>query len=252
MEFKKEAYATWSNDATSLSYLFYKTKDNSISVSLKSETVSTELMHSVDGAFSETIYLYEDIVKYAAQLPLQNNSCIFLSLGLGLGYVEILICAYMFKHYPHVKFKIFSFEKEPELRVFFKKFIFDENDIPSIFKDSYNHIFNLFSQYYELSSLELKTFIKNSNIIFYEEYNLLTEVNEPINGLFFDAFSINTSPELWADDLINKILGSCHEHAAFATYAARTHLKRLLMEHGFKLEKKKGYGGKKESTFAFR
>ena len=252
MEYKKEPYDSWTNETNKMSYLFYKTKDDSISVSLKSENYSTELMHSVDGAFSETIYLYSDVLKYAL-----NNSIeiVFLSLGLGIGYIEILVCAYVLKNFPGKKFTLFSFEKEDDLRIFFQKFIFEE-EIPAVFQEAYTQILNLFCVHYEINYVELKNEIrnriKNNEIIFYGEYNLQTNLEAPINGLFFDAFSINTSPELWTDDLIEKILNSCATHAAFATYAARTQLKKLLVSHDFKLEKKKGYGGKKESTFAFR
>jgi len=251
MEYKKEAYTSWTNNSKSMTYLFYKTKDNSISVSLQAENYSTELMHSVDGAFSETIYLYEDIVKYV----FLNSEHTFLSLGLGMGYIEILVCAYVLKNFPEQKFQLFSFEKEEELRNFFKKFIFEE-EIPAPFQDAYTQILNLFCTHYDLNATQLKNEIKlrleKNEIILFKDYNLHTVLPEKVNGLFFDAFSINTSPDLWADELVGKILSSCSSYAAFATYAARTHLKKLLLQHDFILEKKKGYGGKKESTFAYK
>lgn len=254
MEYKKEPYESWTNSENNMTYLFYKTKDDSISVSLKSDSLSTELMHSVDGAFSETIHLYEDVVKYVFSQNLQQQPT-FLSLGLGMGYVEILVCAYVLKNHPNQPFKIFSFEKENDLRTFFKKFIFGE-EIPRVFQESYHQIINMFCSYYGISYDELKGGIKNrienNSIELFGEYNLHIQLEKLINGLFFDAFSFNTSPELWADELIEKILRSCAPKAAFATYASRSHLKKLLLGHGFTLEKKKGYGGKKESTFAYR
>lgn len=251
MEYKKEPYDSWTNLEKTMTYLFYKTKDNSISVSLKNENVSTELMHSVDGAFSETIYLYEDVVKYVLNNTHSSHN-IFLSLGLGMGYIEILVCAYTLKYFPNVNFKIYSYEKEPELREFFQKYILDK-EIPSVFQESYDSILKLFCEYYELNCVDLKKELRKGNIIFCHEYNNNVNVELPVNGLFFDAFSINTSPELWEDALIQKILKQCHKKcAAFATYAARTHLKKLLVEFGFQLQKKPGYGGKKESTFAFK
>lgn len=255
MSYIKEPYSHWTNSTNNLTYFFYKTKDNSISVSIKSENYSTELMHSVDGAFSETLYLYEDVVKYVFNHVENDKNCHFLSLGLGMGYVEMLVCAYAIKNFPNKNFTIFSFEKEKELKDFFIKFVFDEN-IPQIFKDTYVDIMQIFCNYYGLKTeelkLQLKNKIENKQIILYDEYNLQTNLNSSINGLFFDAFSFNTSPELWADELLEKILSSCENCAAFATYASRTHLKKLLLAHGFKLEKKQGYGGKKESTFACR
>lgn len=248
----KKHYGEWSNPTNDTSFLFYKTQDNSVSVSLTSATQSTELMHSVDGAFSETIYLYENVVKFVVDnnLPLH-----FLSIGLGIGYVEILICAYLLKHTITQPFQIFSFELEIDLRIFFSNF-FAEKEIPHLFKESYEQILNLYSSHYELQPLELKNFIKekieSKQIKFYEGFDLNSEIQETVYGVFFDAFSANTCPNLWTDILITKILNLCGPKAAFATYASRAHLKKALQEKGFYLEKKVGFGGKKESTFAFK
>ena len=255
MEYKKESYAAWKNSSNQISYLFYKTKDNSVSLSLQSEDESTELMHSVDGAFSETVYLYEDIVKTVLNNSHVNNKNVFLSLGLGLGYVEILVTAYFLKNCPSKKFKIYSYEKKEDLRCFFKKFIFGE-EIPFVFYECYKSIVVNFCQLYSLQEeqllQELKNRILNQEILFCEDYHLNTQIPEKINGLFFDAFSIKTSPDLWEDELIHQILNACDSNACFATYACRSHLKKLLVSHHFILQKKKGYGGKKQSTFAYR
>ena len=255
MDYQKIPYDSWTNEKSGMTYLFYKTKDESVSVSLKSETVSTELMHSVDGAFSETVYLYQDIIQYALKTCNSERKFNFLSLGLGLGYVEIMVCAYFLKHCPNENFTVFSYEENEDLRNFFYKFIFEEQ-IPAPFQQCYESILQNFSQLYslEINQLknELKRRISQSQILLEGSFSLETKINEPIHGLFFDAFSINTSPDLWEDSLLHHILGFCDEYTSFATYAARTHLKRVLLEHRYQLAKKKGYGGKKESTFAFR
>jgi len=250
MHFKKEPYATWKNTQNNTNYLFYRTQDNSISVSVQREGYSTELMHSVDGALSETIYLYEAVVKFACEnnLPLH-----FLSIGLGVGYIEILTCVYLFKHGNTGDFKIFSFESENDLVSFFKKYIYGE-DIPADFLNTYEFILHAYCAYYGTQASEIKEFIKhaveNKNLIFYGSYDLSTVLTDKISGVFFDAFSAGTAPELWTNELIGKILNSCDLKVSFATYASRAALKRLLIEHGFVLEKKAGYGGKRQSTFA--
>ncbi len=252
MEFKKVPYSSWVNVEKNISYLFYKTKDDSISVSLTAQNYSTELMHSVDGALTETIYLYESVVKHACKQNLPLN---FLSIGLGLGYIEILVCAYLLKYSPQSNFKIFSFEKESELTFFFKEYIL-ERAIPPDFEQTYNSIVESFCQQYALTFVELKRALKNAienkQIILYGEYALGVELDCPVSGVFFDAFSAGTAPELWTNELLSQIMQSCGPEASFATYASRTALKKQLLAHGFCLEKKPGYGGKKESTFAFK
>jgi hypothetical protein len=253
MEYQKIPYDQWKNPINNVTYFFYHTKDNSISVSLKSSEEDTELMHSVDGAFSETVYLYEDIVKYALEQNIQNP--VFLSLGLGLGYVEILVCCALLKQNSNQNITVFSYEKKEDLTNFFRCYFMGQ-DIPKPFFECYEDILSKFATHYDLPKNSIFDAVKKrlfrEEILLKSSFHQETKIEKPLNGLFFDAFSIKTSPDLWEEELIRKILGSCAPKASFATYACRSLLKSLLCEYQFTLHKKKGYGGKKQSTFATR
>lgn len=249
-----ESFAVWQNER--VSYSFFKTRDASTSISIQdpNSTFTTELMHSVQGAFTETVYLYEPVVEYA----LQNNLKLeFLSIGLGAGYIEVMVCAYILKHAPQLlsQIKIYSFEKEPELRDFFCAYFFDK-EIPTHFHACYNDVLQLNAKNYGLDTTVLKKHVQelleNKNIQMEPDFSLSTPLPTPVSGVFFDAFSANTSPELWTDALLEHVFRLCAPTASFATYAARASLKNKMKEHHFVFHKKIGFGGKKESTFGKR
>jgi hypothetical protein len=60
-----------------------------------------ETMHSLRGAFNETVYIYGTALDRARSAATRSSQLSFsprtLSLGLGLGYVEILSAAYALK-----------------------------------------------------------------------------------------------------------------------------------------------------------
>ncbi len=250
-----EAYASWHESSDSqMKYMFYKTKDGSPSVSMGNEYSRTELMHSTDGAFSETLYLYEPIVEFVAN---QCSNYTFLSVGLGLGYVEMMIVGYFLKQgiFDKDRFRIFSYEKDGSLKSFFYSFFLGDK-VPNLFYDTYTEIINMYAKHYVIAVHELKEAMKKAllqnNILLLSDFNLSTSVPEKVQGVFFDAFSAGTSPELWSSEALDHVFNQCDTPCALATYASRSDLKKALHRHGFELLKKQGYGGKKHSTFAQR
>ena len=81
--------------------------------------------------------------------------------------------------------------------------------------------------------------------------------------ILYDAYSPASSPELWQSDFLESFLANHVSHmsnishggtrtAVFASYASRTSLKQSLRKQGFILEKRKGFGSKRECTLAYR
>jgi len=250
--------SVWTSPQSGITFSFAHTNDSSYSVSLKSGDFSTEYMHSEAGAFSETIYLYEPVLQFALTNNLPPS---FLCVGLGIGYIELMCVAYFLKHAPHLieKIKIYSYEKEDELRTFFSLFCTTyPKQVPELqnpFFECYEDILTRTAQHYGLETgvfaEHMKNLIQNGQILLSSSWSTAEQI-PPCSGVFFDAFSAGTTPELWEQDAILHVLGSLGPQASFATYASRTKLKELLSETGFVLEPKKGFGPKKESTFAYK
>ncbi|BBH53511.1 MnmC family methyltransferase [Fluviispira sanaruensis] len=245
-------------DEDGFSALFYKTQDNSMTVSIVSEKMQTEMMHSQSGSFSETNYVYLPVVDFVIKNRIEP---VFLSIGLGVGYIEIMLFAYLLNKnisddYLSQLF-IFSFEKEEKLIQFFTAFLLDQ-PLPVSFQACYSSILQLNSEYFSVDKMELKLFIKDfilkNKFVIYNKFTNETQLTKPANGIFFDAFSANSSPDLWNELYIDNILSpkNCSSSSSFATYASKNMLKRKLKENNFNLLKKKGFAGKRECIFAYR
>jgi hypothetical protein len=250
--------SVWTSPQSGIVFSFAQTQDNSYSVSLKSPEFSTEYMHSEAGAFSETIYLYEPVLSYAFEKDLTPT---FLCVGLGMGYIELICIAFFLKKAPHLmdKMKIYSYEKEEELRSFFCLFLSaypaHPDALPMPFFKCYEDILMRTAAYYGLEAAVLaecaKQLIQQEQLMLSPSWTTAERL-PPCSGVFFDAFSAGTTPELWEQEAILHVIQTLGPRASFATYASRTKLKELLHEMGFVLEPKKGFGPKKESTFAYK
>lgn len=248
-------YGFFSNNK-GLDVYFYKTEDQSFSLRLGNNANISELMHSGQGAFSETLYVYEPVVKWVMENKLEPS---FLVIGLGLGYLEILIVAHYLKNDPQKltepSFLIQSFESETKLISYFKQY-FLKQDIPFLFLECYKNILEKISHYYNLSFTQLsntvEALILKEKIVFANSFTVSSNLVKPVTGIFFDAFSSQSSPELWEIVLLQNILKKENILPAccFATYASRIILKKQLTEHNFKVKIRKGFMGKRECLFS--
>jgi tRNA U34 5-methylaminomethyl-2-thiouridine-forming methyltransferase MnmC len=70
--------------------------------------------------------------------------------------------------------------------------------------------------------------------------------------VFFDAFSPETQPELWAEPMLAKIYAAMTFEAILVTYCAKGAFKRALKNVGFEVEALQGPPGKREMTRAMK
>lgn len=211
-----------------------------------------EPMHALDGAFTETQYIYAPTVAAALDTTPEPR---ILSVGLGLGYNEILIaCEALVKNKPKVH--IDSYESVDALRIFFRDWILQPDAIPEDIARIYNQILGLYCEKYDLKSKSVTDFLKS--LLQNHQLQLLGAISAetaftPSQGILFDAFSSKSSPELWTEEFLKLFLKkACADHCYLSTYASKGTLHRSLKLHGFTTEKKPGFGAKRESTFAQR
>lgn len=222
-------------------------------------------MHNSKGAWSETLHVYLPAIIGSHSIPRNDETWRVTSIGLGLGYNEILTAAWALKNErspSHVK--IFSFESQYPLRQAFEAFFCAtmSNKLDTDLRHAYQHICQTVCAYLELNVSSLVAYIaaliesralelhgalnleliKNSNKAEYQSHCVL-----------FDAFSPESSPDLWQINLLESIVNTyCSPSCYFASYASRTALKRILKSHSFNLQKSSGFAGKRERTFARR
>jgi tRNA U34 5-methylaminomethyl-2-thiouridine-forming methyltransferase MnmC len=64
--------------------------------------------------------------------------------------------------------------------------------------------------------------------------------------IYFDAFGPDKQPEMWSDDVFNRIASLTRENGIFVTYSAKGKVKRILKECGFVVSLLPGPPGKRQ------
>lgn len=250
-------FAHFSN-SVEFSVNFFKTIDHSISISLQEAENISELMHSLQGAFSETLYVYSPVVSFLLD---KQEKISLLSIGLGLGYIEIMVVSQLLARKKSIldneDFCIQSFESNKNLICFFKDFFLGKA-VPILFEDTYKDIVSKMAVYYNLAAIDIMNYMKklifNNKIILNSKFTNETKLVRPVSGVFFDAFSIKSTPDLWQMNVIKNVLQEKNllNYCCFATYASRSILKKELKECNFKIIPKVGFSGKRECIFAIK
>jgi hypothetical protein len=247
-----------------LVFQFLPTQDGSPTLRLTSNSAATnapeltsepESMHSFRGAFSETIYIYGAAIERCLRDGLHPR---VLSLGLGLGYVELLACALWLRDAPEVDFGGESFELIPELRDYFRGWVSGEKDqVPPEFVAAYDQILALTAHETGIEGAKIRDhlykLLGTGRWTLSEALTADTPISGEFGCLCFDAFSSKTSPDLWTEEFLN---GFFEKVAApgcvLSTYACTGALKRTLRAHGFDVTIRQGFASKRDSTFAVR
>lgn len=235
-----------SNDYPPMAFEIFTTADGSPTLSLQ----GGEKMHSLQGAFSETQYIYAPCVQWAMDM---ETPCL-LSMGLGLGYNEMMAAALLIKN-SKTSFYLASFESIPFLRIEFLKWLRgDSAELHTV----YEKILNRTSKHYQIDPGSIKkTLLKsfqNNNFVLSECLPAENPFAFRFHSILYDAFSSDTDAKLWSEEHFLNFLDhfSAQNHCCFSTYAATGKLKRALKARQFEYLKKSGFGMKRESTLASR
>lgn len=218
------------------------------------EISSSEAMHSLKGALSETAYIYGEAIKTALERGFAPR---ILSMGLGLGYVELLATAHFLKHQCLELAEMESFEIVPELRTWFTAWLHDSGDCPSDFRDAYDWISLHTATALGVDSAVLKASLlklyQSGRWRLREALDGETRFSTRFGCICFDAFSSKSTPELWTEDFLSRFLNlTCDTNTVLSTYACTGALKRSLRAAGFGVTIREGFSSKRDSTFAVR
>ena len=64
--------------------------------------------------------------------------------------------------------------------------------------------------------------------------------------IYFDAFGANVQPELWTEEIFNKMYKALNNKGVLVTYAAKGSVRRAMQKVGFEVERLPGPPGKRE------
>lgn len=227
------------------------TADGSPSLRLWKDHQAPEAMHNSAGALSETMYIYDAAILKSLELSKRLS---ILSVGLGLGYNEILAAARAYE--AGLPLHMQSFESEATLRQAFTNWLHDHHS-PEPFKSTYEKILSLIAHQVGVLPQQIKTVLVDAEVEGRWELrgslDISTEFRQPFHCVLFDAFSKGATPDLWTEDfLFHFIEKACAKPCVFSTYAATGSLRRSLTAAGFEVDLRPGFSGKRQSTFAIR
>ncbi len=218
-----------------------KTQDGSYT--LKQQGLEEE-MHARGGAISESIFIYYSALKSFFETCSDGDEVEVLSVGLGMGYNEVLTATAYLQASLKLNLKVISYEKEAVLTELFLKRLNTIEDFP-VFWGMFNEL--------ETKGLSVKKALEGKlELKGSFESNSLKALGESKRLILFDAYSNQTSKELWDDEFLKELLSKSTKGSMLTTYAATGALNRALRETGFKNLKREGFLYKRQSTLAVK
>ncbi len=209
-----------------------------------------ETMHHRGGAYTETQQIYGDPLREVIAKGARSA----VSVGLGLGYNEILVaCEALKSQISPADFHLLSFESEEVLRSQFLLWLSDKAET-SIYEE-------LWQFFQKTPGCPPKNAIQNwlKEACRQKSWDLQGSLTPDFKAkqryefVFYDAFSSKTSPHLWSEDFLLRFFDqACAEKSVFATYACTGVLKRSLKAAGFAVIVEPGFHSRKDRTRGVR
>jgi tRNA U34 5-methylaminomethyl-2-thiouridine-forming methyltransferase MnmC len=72
------------------------------------------------------------------------------------------------------------------------------------------------------------------------------EMPNGIDIVYFDAFAPDKQPEMWSQEIFNKLYAAMNEGGILSTYCAKGKVRRMMQRAGFSVERIAGPPGKRE------
>lgn len=231
-----------------------------------------ETMHSMRGALGETIYIYGGAfermhsARCASTQQAPQQAPQILSLGLGLGFVELVAAAVAIKFDAPLCGE--SFEADSRLLMSFENWVNGGTEIAGhIPCFVYEKALEMTALAYGLDPKAILAKLRQglsagtwrlSGPLLATTFSDQTgddgaAKQRRFNAVAFDAFSSKSTPELWTREFLDPFLSlACSPDCILSTYACTGHLKRALVDAGFTLEIREGFASKRDSTLAWR
>ena len=217
-----------------------ETFDKSPSYEVRFPSGAKETMHNKKGALSESLYIYHRAIIAAQKLRLPSR---YLSIGLGLGYNEMILAA----EDPEFECCL-SFEKDPDLRDKFQNWLSSSSQQP------YDTISKLIAHHFHIPPHKIKKILnRKKKFQLKSELKRSTRFSNSFSCVFYDPFCSKNQPELWEQGFLENLIDkAASQKCVWSSYSACSNLKKALQAKGFQWVLKKGFQGKREACLAIR
>lgn len=213
-----------------------KTLDGSTTIHLEEWN---ESYHSKHGAIQEAKHVF---IKNGLSL-FENNPVAILEIGFGTGlnaFITFLESKRKQQIIDYVGVEAYPVKAEEVLGM---------NYVAELEALEFDNIFEKMhkSEWNEKTELS-HTFSLTKRKQFFDEIDDF----ETFDLIYFDAFGYRVQPELWSEEIFQKMYNSLKPKGVLVTYAARGVVKRNMISVGFTVEKLAGPPGKREMFRAFK
>ena len=198
--------------------------------------------HSIHGAVQESNHVFINAgLRYVAVL---KDNISILEIGLGTGLNAILTLIEGKKR--NLQIHYHGIEAYPV-----DKATIDNLNYTSILTFSEDLDYT-FEKMHEASWNEAFNLTENFNMIkTHDSFENFQPVSK-YDIIYFDAFAPNAQPELWKEEIFQKMYNSLELGGILVTYCAKGEVKRTMKKVGFEVENLKGPIGKREMTRALK
>jgi tRNA U34 5-methylaminomethyl-2-thiouridine-forming methyltransferase MnmC len=192
-----------------------------------------ECYHSRFGAIQEALHVF---IKNGLSL-FENNPVSILEIGFGTG-LNVLV-TFLESQKAHQKIDYVGVEAYPVSaeEASLMNYVVElnaENERP------------IFEKMHECSWEEKISLNDTFSLTKRKQFFADIDDVEKFDLIYFDAFGFDVQPELWSTEIFQKMFDALKPKGVLVTYAARSVIKRSMIEAGFTVEKLKGAPGKRE------
>lgn len=94
----------------------------------------------------------------------------------------------------------------------------------------------------------------SKDITLHKQKKFFSEINDRAlyDLIYFDAFGARVQPELWTEEIFEKMFRALKSGGILVTYAAKGSVRRAMLQVGFQVEKLPGPPGKREMLRAYK
>jgi tRNA U34 5-methylaminomethyl-2-thiouridine-forming methyltransferase MnmC len=194
-----------------------------------------EHFHSVHGAVQESMHVFiQNGLKRCAHPEIN-----ILEVGFGTGLNALLT----YLHREEKTIRYFSLEKYPLVEEEYRQLNYAQNrstEVQSVFQQMHQCEWEkeiAISPGFSLTKL-------NRDLVSCDFAGL------PLFGLvYFDAFAPGKQPEMWTDEVFQKIAAQCITGGIITTYCAKGDVRRSLQKSGFHMQRLPGPPGKNQMLY---
>lgn len=204
-----------------------------------------EYYHSIYGALQESqhVFIEAGLIPILEQHQDNTQPLHILEMGFGTGLNALLTLQYCQQQAPqqvihYTSLEAYPVEQEMVAALNFPALL----GSPTIFQKMHQAAWN------EQVSITPQFVLEKQHI----QIQDFSPVPQAYQLLYFDAFAPTSQPELWTQEIFEKMYLALQTNACFTTYCAKGVVKRAIKAAGFDLEPLPGPKNKREMTRAWK